>query len=101
MAGDLLTDSFTLALRRFISRRGYPKSITRDNGTNFVVAQRELSEPLLKLDNWKTKDDLNQMYIIWKFNPPYPPWMGGAMESIAKIITIALKSIVRDFFFAI
>ena len=37
LAGGLSTDSFILALRRFISRRGYPKSIMSDNGTNFVV----------------------------------------------------------------
>ena len=50
MAGDWLsTDSFILALRRFMSRRGYPKSIITDNGTNFVGAQRDLSEALRKL----------------------------------------------------
>ncbi|XP_057292547.1 uncharacterized protein LOC130621256 [Hydractinia symbiolongicarpus] len=37
LAGDLSTDSFILALRRFISRRGNPKTITSDNGTNFVA----------------------------------------------------------------
>ena len=63
LAGDLSTDSFILALRRFISRRDYPKSIPSDNGTNFVGAQRELR----KLDNSRIKDDLNQRYIKWKF----------------------------------
>ena len=110
LAGDLSTDSFILALRRFISRRGYPKSIISDNSTNFVGAQWELSEALWKLDHSRIKDDLiflwlrsisyrsqsidlldwflydislqreglNQRHIIWKFNPPCAPWMGGA-----------------------
>ena len=36
------TDSCILAIRRFISRRGTVKSITSDNGTNLVGAEREL-----------------------------------------------------------
>ncbi|KAK4324774.1 hypothetical protein Pmani_004614 [Petrolisthes manimaculis] len=36
------TDSFINALERFIARRGEPKEIWCDNGTNFVGAQREL-----------------------------------------------------------
>ena len=43
LAGDLSTDSFILALRRFISRRGHPKTIISDNGSNFVGAEREIS----------------------------------------------------------
>ena len=85
MAGDLSIDSFILALRRFILRRGYPKSIISDNGTNFVGAQRKLSEALRKLDNSRIKDDLNQRHIIWKFNSPSAQGMGSAVESMVKI----------------
>ena len=95
MAEDLSTYSFILVLRRFISRRGYSKPITSDND-NSTGAQRELSEALLKLDNSKIKDDLNQRYIIWKFNLPCAPWMGGVMESMVKITKKALNSIVSD-----
>ena len=42
------------------------------------------------------KDDLNQRYIIWKFNLPSAPWMDGVMESMIKITKRVLKSIVRD-----
>ena len=94
LAENLSTDSCILALCRFISRSGYPQSITSDNGTNFVRAQRELSEALRKLHNSRTKDDLNQRHIIWKFDPPCVHWMGGAMESMVKITKKALKSIV-------
>ena len=98
LAGDMSTDSFILALRRFISRKGYPKSIISDNSTNFVGAQRELSEALRKLDISKIKDDLNQRHIIWKFNPRCALWIwiGGATESMVKITKKALKSIVSD-----
>ena len=42
VAHSLNTDSFINALRRFIARRGRPKEIRSDNGTNLTSAEREL-----------------------------------------------------------
>ncbi|GFV42123.1 uncharacterized protein TNCV_3544501 [Trichonephila clavipes] len=42
--GDLTTYSFIAALRRFSARRGAPRHIYNDNGTNFVEARRKLDE---------------------------------------------------------
>ena len=38
LVGNLSTDNFLLALRRFISMRGHPKKIFSDSGTNFTGA---------------------------------------------------------------
>ena len=46
---NLLTENFILVLPRFISRRGHPKNIYSDNGTNFTGAQRELAKSLKRL----------------------------------------------------
>ncbi|XP_057291781.1 uncharacterized protein LOC130614338 [Hydractinia symbiolongicarpus] len=96
LAGDLSTDSFILALRRFISRRGNPKTITSDNGTNFVGPDRELRELVTNLNETKLQKELTKNSIEWKFNPPFSPWMNGAMESMVKITKRVLKAIVRD-----
>ena len=96
LAGDVSTDSFVLALRRFTARRGNPQTKTSNNGTNFVSAQRELSDAIQKLDQHKIRDELNQKPNQWKFNPPSSPSMGGCMEVMVKLTKRALKTTVKD-----
>ncbi|XP_017490770.1 PREDICTED: uncharacterized protein LOC108378971 isoform X1 [Rhagoletis zephyria] len=43
---DLSTQSFLAAFSRFVSRRGCPKNVYSDNGTNFVGASRALKAEL-------------------------------------------------------
>ena len=50
LAGDLTTDRFLMALRRFISLYGTPKKMVSDNGSNFIGAAREITR-LLKTWN--------------------------------------------------
>ena len=96
LAGDLSTDSFLLALTRFMSRRGNPTTITSDNGTNFVGAEKEIKENIKKWNVNKINVKLQNMNVNWKFNPPLSPWMGGAMESMVKITKKALQVVTRD-----
>ncbi|GFS68537.1 putative RNA-directed DNA polymerase from transposon X-element [Trichonephila clavipes] len=76
LTSSLSTDAFLLSLRRFIARRGRPRVIYSDNGTNFRGAHGELSgidwEKVLKLATIQR--------IIWKFNPPTAAWWGGWWE---------------------
>ena len=44
IAHPLDTDSYLMAMRRMIARRGRPAHIWSDNGTNFVGAEKELWE---------------------------------------------------------
>ncbi|GFT67849.1 uncharacterized protein TNCV_1087311 [Trichonephila clavipes] len=79
---SLSTDSFLLALRRFISRRGRPKVIYSDNGSNFREAFHELSS----LD-WKAiMRETNTERIVWKLNPPTASWWGGWWERLIWVI---------------
>ena len=61
LANDLSTDSFLLALRRFRSRRGNPKLMWTDNGTNFVGASGELKEAI------KARSNIHFTRAIWHF----------------------------------
>ena len=94
LAGDLSTDSFILALRRFISRRGHPKTIISDNGSNFVGAEREITKCLK--DQEKICNELSKNEIVLKFNPTLSPWMGGAFEALVKSTKKALKTVYKD-----
>ncbi|XP_055947026.1 uncharacterized protein LOC129980670 [Argiope bruennichi] len=84
---SLSTDSFILALRRFISRRGRPATIYSDNGTNLVGTSNELKS----VDWVKIQEYASVKEILWKFNPPSAPWWGGFWESLIGM----LKSILR------
>jgi len=42
------TDSFLNAFYRFVNRRGYTEQLISDNGKNFVGANRELQEFIVK-----------------------------------------------------
>ena len=99
LAGDLSTDSFLLALRKFISRRGYVKVMRSDNGTNFVGANNELNLCIKQLNQIKLHKFSNHQNPEWIFNPPASPWMGGLRESLVKSVKTGLKAIVKDSIF--
>lgn len=88
MASDLSSDTFLGALKRFISRRGYPVEIRSDNGTNFVGADRKLREFMEKiLANSKDASRyLSNLGISWVFNPPSAPHMGGIWEPAVRSV---------------
>ena len=69
VANAIDSDSFILALRRFMARRGEVRTIWSDNGTNFVGADNELKRALKEMDHEKIRMFLQQKgadYIKWK-----------------------------------
>ena len=50
LATSLDADCFINVFRRFVNRRGPPKFMYSDNGTNFVGAEREISQAIEKLE---------------------------------------------------
>ena len=77
------TNSFILALRRFMARRGAIRSIWSDNGTNFVETRNELQQGLNKMKHDKIKNILQDNggdWIDWHHDPPAASHMGGVWE---------------------
>lgn len=92
---DLSTSAFLSCLRRFISRRGKPKQIYCDNGTNFVGAGNELSRALNagmdSIFSFTAEEG-----IEFKYSPPYSPTFGGLWEAGVKSAKFHLKRIVGN-----
>jgi hypothetical protein len=95
------SDSFINALVRFCTRRGVPRRIRSDNGTNFVGGERELLE---SIEKWNRSQDLQQDMLLrqieWIYNPPTASHMGGSWErqirTVRKVLNAVLKNQVLD-----
>ena len=68
IAGDMSTDSFIFALRRFVSRRDPIDIIRSDNGTSFIGIERELKNALKELDQTLISSELNRCRTESNFN---------------------------------
>ena len=96
---SLDADSFILALRRLIARRGRIRMMRSDNGTNFVGADRELRDAIREMDQEKVKEFLLTQkcdYIFeWKRNPPTASHMGGVWERQIRSVRCILDNILK------
>ncbi|GFX56927.1 integrase catalytic domain-containing protein [Trichonephila clavipes] len=86
---SLSTDSFILAFRRFIARRGRPTTIYSDNGKNFVGTFNALNS----IDWDKIQDFALKIKIQWKFSPPSAPWWGGFWERLVGMLKNVLRKV--------
>lgn len=83
------TDSFLMALRRFVSRRGKPHELLSDQGTNFKSGQRELKEAYAAMQP-SLQSLLAKQQIKFLFNPPGAPHFGGTWEREIRSLKSAL-----------
>ncbi|KAJ2948182.1 hypothetical protein O0L34_g9990 [Tuta absoluta] len=90
LVSDLTTEAFILALRRFLSRRGKPREIFCDNGTNFVGANRAICEVTA------VTDIASEEGIKFKFSPVYTPHFGGLYEAAVKSAKFHMKRVLGD-----
>lgn len=99
LVSGLSTEAFILAFRRFISRRGKPREIWCDNGTNFVGASRELGSFLTSNSNFVSEPFVEEG-IAFKFIPAYSPNFGGLHEAAVKSAKYHLKRAVGAYHFS-
>ena len=98
---SLETDTFILALRRFISVRGCPKEIWSDNGTNFTGAERELRRSVRELNEEQIRRELHSYdaewfkYVLprWRFQPPTASHMSGVWERLIRSVRKAMNAV--------
>ena len=96
LASSLESDCFINVLRRFISRRGPPKFIHSDNGTNFVGAEREIRESIQTWNQKQIQDQLLQKGCQWVFQPPKASHASGVWERLIRSTRVALRAILGN-----
>ncbi|XP_068149409.1 uncharacterized protein [Drosophila tropicalis] len=77
LACSLDTASCIMCIRNFINRRGTPREIYSDNGTNFKAAEKIICDKAQTINFNAVQPAFDD--IKWKFNPPAAPHMGGSM----------------------
>ncbi|GFV28561.1 integrase catalytic domain-containing protein [Trichonephila clavipes] len=95
LVSSLSTDAFLLSFRRFVARRGRPRLIYSNNGTNFRGAYNEL-----------IVTDWNEVYLYaeiqrttWKFIPSTAAWWGGFWERLVRTMKELFRRTLRKAIF--
>ena len=96
MATSLETDAFLKAFVRMAARRGWPKKMLSDNGTNFVGARKEIRQLVEQLDHEKIHQMTANRGVTWQWNPPAAPHFGGVFESMIKSAKRAITAVLND-----
>ncbi|EYC21416.1 hypothetical protein Y032_0019g3807 [Ancylostoma ceylanicum] len=87
---DASVGSFLNAIRRFIARRGVPKSITSDNAPTFILAGHIMKETPTDPDE-EIQSFMAKTHIHWHTITPYAPWQGGFYERLIKDIKRSMQ----------
>lgn len=98
LVGNLTTNSFIAALKRFTARRGKISNIYSDNGTQFVGANNELRKLMNQLHAQVSKGSISEYLIAddinWHFIPPRAPHFGGLWEAAVKSVKTHLTRVI-------
>ena len=67
-----------------------------DCGTNFKGATTELTDAIQLLDHGKIEQYATSQKIVWSFNPPSAPHMGGAWERLVRSTKEVLSGLMQE-----
>lgn len=92
LVSDYSSNAFIASYHRFVARRGLPKSMYSDNGTNFQGADRELTKNFRTIvNNTNFQNKLAVEGVAWHFLPPAAPHFGGLWEVAVKSVKHHLR----------
>ncbi|CAH2207694.1 jg24468 [Pararge aegeria aegeria] len=95
LVSDLASESYILALKRFISRRAKPTEIFSDNGKNFIGAMNEFGK-FLKNCSIDISEYAISQDIKFRFIPAYSPHFGGLWEAGVKSTKYHLTRVIGN-----
>ncbi|XP_054710302.1 uncharacterized protein LOC129220001 [Uloborus diversus] len=93
VASDLSTETFILAFKRFVSRRGLCKIVYSDNAKTFIKTDSLLKEIWSKISKAEVQQYFTKNRIVWKFIVPRASWWGGFWERMVRSVQTPLKKV--------
>nr|XP_037875903.1 uncharacterized protein LOC119630464 [Bombyx mori] len=99
LVSDLGTETFIAAFQRLCARRGTPKHMYSDCGTNFIGAAKVLGQEFKNFKQIMTPeffDELAKLEVEWHFNAPAWPSAGGLWEAAVKSMKRHLRRVLGD-----
>ncbi|GFW70392.1 integrase catalytic domain-containing protein [Trichonephila clavipes] len=94
LVNNLTTETFLLALRRFISRRGLCSKILTDNAKTIKKSELELKNLWKIISDPTVKAFYASHKIYWQFIMERAPWWGGFYERLIRTVKLALRKTV-------
>ncbi|GBN71528.1 hypothetical protein AVEN_112953-1 [Araneus ventricosus] len=91
LVGDMTTDTFLLAFRRFISRRGLCSVVISDNARTFKRAELEIKRIWNILNHPDVKNFYSFNGIKWQYIVERAAWWGGFYERMVRTVKTALR----------
>ncbi|GBM64459.1 hypothetical protein AVEN_194222-1 [Araneus ventricosus] len=91
LVGDMTTDTFLLAFRRFISRRGLCSVVISDNARTFKRAELEIKLIWNILNHPDVKNFYSFNGIKWQYIVERAAWWGGFYERMVRTVKTALR----------
>ena len=85
---DCSAEAFANCFFRFVARKGTPRIMISDNGSNLKLFSKDLLD-ISK--NSLTTDTLINKGVEWEFLPVRSPWMGGFFERLIGIMKTILR----------
>jgi hypothetical protein len=84
--------SFLAALRRFISRRGTPRTILSDNALSFKASAEIVTKTWVSLSQGiEVQDAVTKQGIRWVFITERAPWRGAVYERLIGLVKHGLR----------
>ncbi|GBN43714.1 hypothetical protein AVEN_78783-1 [Araneus ventricosus] len=91
LVDNLTTETFLLALRRFITRRGLCSDMWSDNARTFKKSELELKHLWTIINYPMVKDFYASHKIQWCFIVEKTSWCGGLYERLIQSVKLALR----------
>lgn len=90
---DLKTETFLMAFKRFVARRGIPKTVYSDNALTFKRASADLNKIFHAIKGSDCQAYITDHRSTWKFIVERAAWWGGFWERMVRTVKNILRKV--------